>query len=214
MKSTFLKRTLRDLALAIGLASVLIALLLVCAAESAPPIAASPGHGDLWPAWTSTEPVTTNVTFNRKTWYISEYGVTVTFNFNSVTAPAVFTFAPQSGIKLDPPLISTPYVFDFYGTWEDTGKLVSLLNKVNIALQYEEANLGRIPENTLGAFFLFVDDWLDQDATVNEVDNVISWQTPWTGRFGIGGLGSRTYLPVVLDASSSLGEPAGTPPVE
>jgi len=214
MRSTFFKRTLRDLALAIGLASVLIALLLVCAAESAPPIAAAPGRGNLWPAWTSTEPTTTLVGQSRKIWYISEYGVTVTFNFNSVTAPAVFTFAPQSGIKLDPPLVSTPYVFDFYGTWEDGGDPVSLLIKVNMALQYDEASLGRISENTLDAFVLFSGNWLDQDATVNEADNVISWRTPWTGLFGIGGLGSRTYLPLVLDASLGLSEPADTPPAE
>jgi hypothetical protein len=214
MRSTFFKRTVRDPALAIGLASVLIALLLVCAAESAPPLAAAPSRGDLWPAWTSTEPTTTLVGQSRKTWYISEYGVTVTFNFNSVVGTAVFTFAPQSGIKLDPPLVSTPYVFDFYGTWEDSGDPVSLLNKVNMALEYDEATLGRIPENTLGAFVLFSGAWLDQDATVNEADNVISWRTPWTGLFGIGGLGSRTYLPLILDASLGLSEPADTPPAE
>jgi hypothetical protein len=214
MRSRFLKRTLGDLALAIGLASALIALLLACAAESAPPIAASPSRDDLWPAWTSTEPVTTTVTVDRKTWYISEYGVTVTFNRSSVVGNAVFTFAPQSDIKLAPPLVSTPYVFDFYGRYVDTGDLVSLWNKVNMALQYDEAKLGRIPENTLGAFVLFSDDWLDQEATVNEADNVISWQTQWTGLFGIGGLGSRTYLPVVFGTSYGLGESAGTPPAE
>jgi hypothetical protein len=205
MKPRFLKSVIGDLALAVGLPAVLIVLLLACAAESAPPMAAAPpaaagaADGELWPAWTSTDPVTAVIPPDE-TWFIEKYGMTITFLDGSLRETAVFTFTPRPELK-EPP-VTTPYIFDLRGYFLSTGGTVSLWGDVRYDLQYEEAGLDGVLENTLKVY-RFSDRWTPQDATVYPGANRIVWETNFTGKFGVGGLGPRTfvYIPTTFNSA-------------
>ena len=121
MKSRLVGSTVRDLALTIGLACGLIALLLVCASVSMPPVAADQEEGELWPAWTTTEPTSTLVTNDYKVWNIQEYSTTITFWTGAIKGTAVVTFAPRTDLELPLPWLPTAYIFEVYGTYLDTG---------------------------------------------------------------------------------------------
>jgi hypothetical protein len=158
MKAPFVKSMIHDLVLAIGLPALSIVLLLSCAAQSAPPTAAAPPRGELEPAWISTEPVSA-VILPDTTWFIEPYGVTITFKEGALKETAVFTFTPRPDLELDPPLVTTGYVFDFRGTLVSTGGPVSLWKAIRYTLQYKESELHDVSEHTLDVY-RYSDWWM------------------------------------------------------
>lgn len=216
MNSRLDKSMVRDLALAIGLSAALIALLLACAAESAPPMAAAPpaartAVGELGPAWTSTDPVT-RIVQPDTTWFIEPYGVTITFKEGALRETAIFTFTPRPDLPLDPPLASTGYLFDFSGTLVSTGRPVSLWKAIRYTLQYEEAELRNVSEHTLEVY-RYSDWWIPQNADVDTTANRITWETAFTGKFGVGGYGPRAfiYVPATFNSGTVRATQAGQP---
>ena len=214
MKSRLDKSMARGLALAIGLPAALIALLLACAAESAPPMAAGAAVGELGPAWTSTDPET-KVVQPDTTWFIEPYGVTITFKEGALRETAIFTFTPRPDLELDPPLATTGYMFDLSGTLVSTGRPVSLWRAIRYTLQYEESELRDVSEHTLEVY-RYSEWWIPQNATVDMAAKRITWETAFTGKFGVGGSGPRTYtyLPAVFHSGTVPATQAGSQPVD
>ena len=210
MKSRFEKSMVRDLALVIGLPAILIALLLACAVSTAPPMAAAPARGALEPAWTSTDPVTA-VVLPDATWVVEPYGVTITFLDGALRETAVFTFTPRPDLVLDPPVVSTPYVFELRGYFLNTGGSVSLWGDIKYDLLYDESLLNGVSEHSLEAY-RYSDRWSPQNATVDTTANRITWETAFTGKFGVGGSGPRKYiyLPAMLHAGTVRSAQAGS----
>ena len=215
MKSRFEKSMIRDLALVVGLPAVLIALLLACAAAPAPPVAAAPARGALEPAWTSSEPVTRVISPDDPPWVIDRYSVTITFSDDALREIATFTFDPRPDLELDPPVVSTPYIFEFEGYAVDTGLSVSLWGDVEYALQYDESELNGVSEHTLEVY-RYSDQWNPQNATVDTRANLITWETNFTGKFGIGGFGPRTYIyfPATFNSGSVRSAQAESQPTD
>jgi hypothetical protein len=204
------------LAMVIGLALALTFLLLCWAFTRSSPVhaGAQPAQGeagerslpaqggDVGVAWTSTEPVTTYVTGGEpQEWVISQYGVTVTFYENSVSGDAIFTFTPKTGTPSNFPVAPTSYFFDLSGRYPGAGE-VSLYHEIGIALAYKEADLGGIEESSLQAFNYRFKQWVNTGATVNVTENLISWETNYTGLFAVGGYRFRTFLPAVFRTST------------
>ena len=217
MKSRLNKSKVRTLALAIGLPAALLALLLARTAETAPSLAAAPARSELLPAWTSTEPVTTVITPDDlpRVWTIDPYDVTITFWDGVLQDPAEFTFTPRPDLELDPPVVSTPYIFELRGYFINTGGSVSLWGDIEYNLQYDESQLNGVSEHTLEVYRLS-DKWSPQDAAVNTTANRITWETNFTGKYGVGGLAPRMYiyLPTTFNTSSVRFNQAGSQPVE
>jgi hypothetical protein len=161
--------------------------------------------GDVGVAWTSTEPVTTLVIGGEpQEWVISQYGVTVTFYENSIAGQAaIFTFTPKTGVPSNFPVAPTPYFFDLSGEWAyPSDGEVSLYHEIGIALAYKEADLGGIEESGLQVFNYRFKEWMNTGATVNVTENLISWETNYTGLFAVGGYRFRTFLPAVFRTST------------
>ena len=205
MKVRFGKSKVRGLGLAIGLPAALIVLLLVCGAETASPMAAAPAHSELLPSWTSSEPVTTALSPEDLPWVwnIHPYDVTITFWDGSLKEDAIFTFTPRPELPLDPSVVSTPYIFELKGYQVDTGLSISLWEDVEYALHYNESQLGEVSEHTLRVY-RFSERWYRIDAQVDTTANLVTWDTNFTGKFGIGGFGPRKfiYLPTVFNTSA------------
>jgi hypothetical protein len=204
MMSRFGKAKLRGLGLAIGLPGALIALFLACTIKTTPPIVAAPARSELGPAWTSSEPVTTVVLPEDLPWVwnIDRYDVTITFWNGSVKEDALFTFTPRPNLPSDPSIVFTPYAFELQGRQIDTGLSISLWEDIEYALHYDEAQLGKVSEHTLQVY-RFSEQWYPIDDQVDTTANRITWNTNFTGNFGVGGLGPRKYLylPAAFSAS-------------
>jgi hypothetical protein len=103
---------------------------------------------------------------------------------------------------LDPPLISTVYMFEIKGTYvNDHDREVSLAKSIDYELLYDESRLGEVSEDGLGLYYLFDGMWYPwEEITVNTGADRITWETPWLGQFGFAGSGPRTntYLPAVF----------------
>jgi hypothetical protein len=201
--------------MAVGMACVLTAVLLWWAAGRAPQaevLALSaerpPGdaftaerQGDVFATWTSTETVTKVILYRQYVvWPISQYGVTITFYGNSLNGDATFEFTPRIDLVLQPPFIATPYIFELRGISHATGKPASLLNDIDIVMEYDEANLGGIRESSLGVYSYWPiaggEDWVSQSSSVDTINNRIHFATTETRVFVVGGFRSRVFLPV------------------
>jgi len=212
----------RNLVLVVGLASIMTAGLLWWASERAPEaqafrkleqdswtgtIDAAP-YSDVSPAWDSTEPVTTFVSEVSVTrWDIPLYNVVITFPsylFYNKEQGAVFTFTPQSGYSLPPPLLSTSYFFRLWGTYIGSDYPVSYkgYKHVDIELTYQDPDeLGGVQESTLKLYryapIVGGDDWVLQPGSVDPTHNRACFETDQSGVFGLGGYGSQIFFPLV-----------------
>ncbi len=165
-------------------------------------------HGGIGATWSSTVPVTTEVTSGvAQEWVIAQYGVTITFQSNSIDpydgVTAVITFTPKGKESLGPPISPTPYFFELEGIYKGSGKPVSLWNDIAVTLKYREAELGDIKEGTLNAFHLAWGEWTSQGAVVDTRADSLSWSTRYLGVFGVGGFANVVFLPVVCNGMST-----------
>ena len=221
----------RRLALVIGLASVMVALLLWWADGRAPSDAAAHApesfdvgsltepfvatrYGDVSAAWGVTHPVTAWVSDGDFVWHISDYGVTVTFFTNSFNweLGAVFTFTPQTEPEFSPPLIGTPYFFRLYGTYKSypgsEGGEVSLGgNGIRVEMAYDPDGIFGIQEHSLRVFHYAWGEWWDEGATIDLATDRVWWRTRRLGKFRMGGYGARLFLPMVPRSAMAARSP-------
>ena len=219
-------RALRDSTLAIGSAFFLAVLLLwwagACGSDAGAGVHAStePGgesppagpYADIGVVWTSTDPVTTFVPNNGggTVWNIVQHGVVITFPSTAFDwdPGAIFTFTPRASMEMDPPLSATSYFFKLDGQFVGWGP-VSLVTDIEIALQYDEAELGGAQESTLGIYLYNAsapgDKWSLQTGTLDPGGNTITCWTnksgqpgSETGIFGMGGVHALVFAPLIV----------------
>jgi len=170
-------------------------------------------YADVGVVWTSTDPVTTFVPDDIDTvWDIWQHGVVITFPstaFNSA-AGAVFTFTPRAPMEMAPPLSATSYFFKLDGQFVGGGP-VSLVTDIEIALQYDEAELGGAQERTLGMYHYNAsapgDKWSLQPGNLDPNGNIVSCETnksgqpgSETGIFGVGGYHAQVFTPLIVQS--------------
>jgi hypothetical protein len=126
--------------------------------------------------------------------------VTITFLPSAVQSPSWFTFTPRSESTLPGNTLATPYFFDVYGTYIESGGEVSLWKAdIQIELVYDKSRLGEIDPQSLRFYHLGATEWVTQDTDVDLLNSTVSLRIRRTGSFGVGGDPPQLYLylPVV-----------------
>jgi hypothetical protein len=199
-------RRARNLAWAILLAVGLAVLLLVAADRAASAVsAASPDErlpssealasDEISVTWTSNESVFTVVSKSLQVWPCTPHPVTITFLPSAVQSPSWFTFTPRSESVLPGNTLATPYFFDVYGTYIESGGEVSLWKAdIQIELAYDKSRLGEIEPQSLRFYHLGATEWVTQDTDVDLLNSTVSLEIRRTGSFGVGGDPPQLYL--------------------
>jgi hypothetical protein len=190
------KSGFRDLLGTVALATTALALLLLSAARVTSPL---PLVAEVGSVWTSFDPISREIAPGPSVWPIEEHKVTVTFRSQALTAPAWFTFTPQSAQALPFPFRAAPYFFDLRGTYSVNGQPVSLGAKgIEIELAYEEAAMVDIDPRTLQFFRPAGSTWAPRGGQLGLVTRTLTYSTDETGAFGVGGeLRYSLFLPLI-----------------
>ncbi len=205
------KAAIHRLVLATGIALIALAVLLWWSGREAPDAHAAAREpqtvsqatwSDFGVAWASMTPTHTTVTHDGKVWEIAENGITITFFFNSLAlgTTATFTFTPESGYELDPPLLGS-YFFHLDGTLDWNPELpVSLNEPYSITLHYQESETAGAQEQSLSFYHYesLGEVWNAQASTVDTTQNVVECASLQIGLFGLGGYRYRHFIPLVM----------------
>jgi hypothetical protein len=172
-------------------------------------------YADVGVVWTSMDPVTTFVSSGPgdTVWDIWQHGVVITFPSTAFDweAGAIFTFTPRAPMEMDPPLSATSYFFKLEGQFVGWGP-VSLVTDIEIALQYDEGELGDAKESTLSMYHYNAsapgDKWSLQTGSLDPDGNTITCWTnksgqpgSETGIFGVGGVQAQVFVPLIVNST-------------